>query len=79
MDPAALATQEAVVHLDHNAGTKTRLWTMARVAAELRKGLRLLDGWTPGQPGEMAISPYPGVLTRENAGGKGLMVGNKCM
>ena len=28
-------TPDAVVHLDHNAGTKTRIWTMARAAAEL--------------------------------------------
>ena len=26
---------DAVVHLDHNAGTKTRIWTMACAAAEL--------------------------------------------
>ena len=34
-------TADAVVHLDHNAGTKTRLWTMAAAAA------RLLEGSSP--------------------------------
>ena len=32
MDPDV---REAVVHLDHNAGTKTRLWTMAGATAEV--------------------------------------------
>jgi len=29
MDPTAASSGAAVVHLDHNAGTKTRLWTMS--------------------------------------------------
>ena len=35
MDPDAHGDGEAVVHLDHTAGTKTRLWTMAAATAEL--------------------------------------------
>jgi hypothetical protein len=46
MDPSY---PDAVVHLDHNAGTKTRTWVMARAAAELlapRYGARLKP-WLP--------------------------------
>jgi len=36
MQPTAKGVYpDAVVHLDHNAGTKTRIWTMACAAAEL--------------------------------------------
>ena len=36
MQPSAKGVYpDAVVHLDHNAGTKTRIWTMACAAAEL--------------------------------------------
>ncbi len=40
-------TADAVVHLDHNAGTKTRLWTMAAAAARLLEASSSEEGSSP--------------------------------